>query len=74
MKFMGDREVSVIITKEDIQHYWRRMKERTASSYFRRHFGHYKAAAHSKYLSKVRRSCKRPSSTTTSRKQMTSKQ
>ena len=29
------------------------MKERTASSYSGRHFGHYKAAAHSEYLSEV---------------------
>ena len=43
----------MIITKEDFQHYWRRMKERTASSYSGRHFGHYKAAAHSDYLLEV---------------------
>ena len=52
-KLMGEGEVNIIITKEDFQHYWRRMKERTASSYSRRHFGHYKAAAHSEYLSEV---------------------
>ena len=50
---MGEGEVSVIITKEDFQHYWRRMKERTASSFSGRHFGHYKAAAHSDFLSEV---------------------
>ena len=42
---MGNGEVSVTITKEDFQHYWRRTKERTASSYSGRHFGYYKAAA-----------------------------
>ena len=35
------------------QHYWRRMKERTASSFSGRHFGNYKAAAHSDFLSEV---------------------
>ena len=30
------------------------MKEKTATSYSGRHFGHYKAAAHSDYLSEVR--------------------
>ena len=50
---MGEGEVSIIITKEDFQHYWKRVKERTASSYSGRHFGHYKAAAHSEYLSEV---------------------
>ena len=52
-RLMGGREVSVIITKEDFQHYWRTMKERTASLYSGCHFGHYKAAAHSDYLSEV---------------------
>ena len=32
-KLMGKGEVSIIITKEDFQHYWRRVKEWTASSY-----------------------------------------
>ena len=52
-KLMGEGKVSIIITKEDFQHYWKRVKERTASSYSGRHFGHYKAAAHSEYLSEV---------------------
>ena len=52
-KLMGEGEVSIIITKEDFQHYWKRVKERTASSYSGRHFGHYKSAAHSDYLSEV---------------------
>ena len=42
-----------IITKEYFQYYWKRVKERTASSYSGRHFGHYKSAAHSDYLSEV---------------------
>ena len=50
---MGDGEVSVIVIEEDIQHYWWRMKERTALSCSGCHFGHYKAAAHSDYLSEV---------------------
>ena len=48
---MGEGEVSVIITKEDFQHYWRRIKERTAPSFSGQHFWHYKAAAHSDFLS-----------------------
>ena len=50
---MGEGEVSTIITKEDFQHYSKRVKERIASSYSGRHFGHYKAAAHSDYLLEV---------------------
>ena len=50
-RLMGDGEVSIIITKEDFQHYWRRVKERTASSFLGRHFGHYAAVAHSDLLS-----------------------
>merc|ERR1711966_623586 len=50
---MGEGEVSAIITKEDFQHYRRRMKERTAEYMGGRHFGHYKAAAHSDFLSEV---------------------
>ena len=50
---MGNGEVSIIVTKEDFQHYWKQMKERTASSISGRHFGHYGAAAHSDLLSEV---------------------
>ena len=50
---MGDGEVNIIITKQDFQHYWRRVKERTASSFLGQHFGHYAAAAHSDLLSEV---------------------
>ena len=50
---MGNGEVSIIITKEDFQHYWRRVKEHTVSSFLGRHFGHYAAAAHSDLLSEV---------------------
>ena len=52
-RLMGNKEVSIIITKEDFQHYCRRMEERTASSYSGHHFGHYKAAAYLDYLSAV---------------------
>ena len=33
LRLMGDGEVSIIIIKKDFQHYWRRAKERTASSF-----------------------------------------
>ena len=49
-KKMGDGEVNVVITREDYQHYWKRVKERIASSYSGLHFGHYKAAAFSDYF------------------------
>ena len=52
-RLMGEGEVNIIITKEGFKHYWGRTKEKTASSYPGRHFGHYKAAAHSEYLSEV---------------------
>ena len=52
-KLMKDGEVDIVITEEDSRHYWRKARERTASSFSRLHFGHYKAAAHSKYLSEV---------------------
>ena len=52
-RLIGDGEVSIIIIKEDFQHYWRRVKERTASSFSGRHFGHYAAAAHSDVFSEA---------------------
>ena len=52
-KLMKDGEVDIVITEEDFRHYWRRARERTASSFSRLHFGHYKAAAYSEYLSDV---------------------
>ena len=52
-KKMGEREVTIAVSKEDFQHYWKRAKERTSSSYSGIHFGHYKAAAHSDLLSKT---------------------
>ena len=50
---MGNGEVKIVITQEDYQHYWKRAKERTASSYSGIHYGHYKSAAHSDYLSRT---------------------
>ena len=52
-KLIGKGEVDIIITKDDFQHFWKRAKERTASSISTQHFGHYCAAAHSDYLSEV---------------------
>ena len=52
-RLMVDGEVSIIITKEDFQHYWKRVKERIASSFLGRHFGHYAAVAHSDLLSEA---------------------
>jgi hypothetical protein len=50
-RLMGNGEVNIIITREDFQHYWRRMKERTASSFSGRHVGHYTATACSNLFS-----------------------
>jgi len=44
-------EVATFVTAEDYQYYWKRVKERTYSSYSRLHFGHYIAAADSEVLS-----------------------
>ena len=52
-KLMKDGEVDIVITEEDFRHYWRRARERTASSFSKLHFGHYKAAAYSQYMSEV---------------------
>ena len=50
---MGEGEVDIVVSVEDFQHYWKRAKEKTASSFSGLHFGHYKAIAHSDILSKV---------------------
>ena len=52
-KKMKSGEVDIVVTMEDFQYYWRKAKERTSSSFSRVHFGHYKAAAKSEYLSKI---------------------
>ena len=52
-KKMESGEVDIVITADYFQHYWRRAKEKTLSSYSKLHFGHYKAAAKSDLLSKV---------------------
>ena len=49
----GSGEVYIVVSMEDFQHYWKRAKEKTASSFSGLHFGHYKAIAHSDILSKV---------------------
>jgi len=46
-------EVDIVVTKDDFQHFWKRMNERTASSYSKLHIGHYKSAAHSEVLSEI---------------------
>ena len=45
--------VTIIVTPEDFKYYWQRVNERTSSSYSGLHFGHYKAAAESDYLSRL---------------------
>jgi len=44
-------EISITITAEEFRYFWKRIKERTASSYSRIHYGHYCAAAHSDKIS-----------------------
>ena len=48
---MGTGEVNITVSPEDFQYYWRQIKERISSSYSKLHFGHYKSAAHSDFLS-----------------------
>ena len=50
---MEQGEVDIIVTADNFQHYWKQAKERTALSYSKLHFGHYKLAAHSDLLSEV---------------------
>ena len=45
-------EVTIKITPEEFQYFWKRIREGTASSYSGVHYGHYKAAAHSEKLSR----------------------
>ena len=47
----GHREI--VISTEDFQKYWRRVKENTSSSAAGLHHGHYKAAIHSEMISRV---------------------
>jgi hypothetical protein len=44
-------EVIIEITADEFQEYWRRAREATSSSYSGIHFGHYKAAGQSEFLS-----------------------
>jgi hypothetical protein len=46
-------QLSCEITKEDVQCYWKKPRERTSSSIFGLHYGHYKAAAMDDTLSKM---------------------
>jgi hypothetical protein len=45
-------ETIIEITATEFQEYWRRAREATSSSYSGVHFGHYKAAGQTKFLSK----------------------
>jgi hypothetical protein len=45
--------ISCEITRQDFQCHWRQSRERTSSSVSGLHYGHYKAAAHSNFLSKI---------------------
>jgi hypothetical protein len=45
--------ISCKITRHDFQQHWRKARERTSSSLLGLHYGHYKAAADSDYLSEV---------------------
>jgi hypothetical protein len=45
-------EMIIEITAAEFQEYWRRTREATSSSYSGVHFGHYKAAGQTEFLSK----------------------
>ena len=46
-------ELDIAVIVDDFNHYWRRAKERTTSSYSKLHFGHYKLAVYPDYLLEV---------------------
>ena len=48
---MTSGEITLSITPEEFQYFWKRIKEGTASLYSGIHYGHYKAAAHSDKIS-----------------------
>ena len=50
---MSREEVSIFVTAEDYQYYWKRAKEHISASYSRLHFRHYIAAADSKILPRL---------------------
>ena len=50
---MEEGNVNIVVTKDDFQYFWKRMNERTSSSYSKLHIGHYKSAAYSDELSKI---------------------
>ena len=50
---MEGGNVNIVVTKDDFQYFWKRMNERTASSYSKLHIGHYKSAAYSEELSQI---------------------
>lgn len=45
--------ISTSISRDDFIRYWRKAKESTSSSFSGLHFGHYKAATHSPFLSDI---------------------
>ena len=48
---MTNENITLTITSEEFQHFWKRMKERVASSYSGIYYGHYKATVHSDKIS-----------------------
>eukprot|EP00984_Skeletonema_dohrnii_P008234 scaffold3021_cov182-Skeletonema_dohrnii-CCMP3373.AAC.3 len=52
-QLMGEGEVSIVISQEDYQYYWRKVKESTSSSLSGLHFGHYKAIGWDDELSNI---------------------
>ena len=46
-------QISNVISVEDFQHYWRKVREKTSSSPSGRHFGHWKSIAKSNGLSSI---------------------
>jgi len=50
---IGEGKVSISISQEVYQHYWRKVKEKISSSFSGLHFGHYKSIAHDDYLSDI---------------------
>ena len=57
LAMIGDRtnmpQIPISVTCTDFQDYWKGCREKTSSSMSGRHFGHYKAASFSNYLSEI---------------------
>ena len=50
---IGASPIDQVVTREDFKEHWRQAHEETLYFILRIHFGHYKSAAESEFLSKI---------------------